>query len=140
MSMALKYGMQKRAKKAAGGECSGPDCEGCSSPKCMAKGGFVEEEEASGYEEAPEQEDEDMIGRIMKKRKMAKGGVVEPVADFESNDFDVLDKNPAPDDADYTGANSGDELGNAELDENDRDLIGRIMRSRAKRDRMPRPA
>lgn len=79
----------------------------------------------------------DMVDKIMAKR-MAKGGDV--TADAESNDFDVLDEMGEHHEADYTGANSGDGFGNAEMDENDRDLISRIMRSRAKKDSMPRPA
>lgn len=77
-----------------------------------------------------------MVDRIMRKR-MAEGGEV--TADEKPNDFDELDLEPAPDEH-YTGANSGDEDGDAELDENDHDLISRIMRSRAKKDRNPRPA
>ena len=40
--------------------------------------------------------------------------------------------------ADYTGANSGDELGNAQEDEDQRDIVSRIMRSRRMKDRNPR--
>jgi hypothetical protein len=40
----------------------------------------------------------------------------------------------------YTGANSGDELGNDQEDEDRKDIVARIMRSRAKKDRNPRPA
>lgn len=120
---ATKYAMKKRMGK--GGEPSTCEEHGAADcGVCMAKGGEV---------------DGDMIERIM-NRRMAKGGEVEPLADFESNDFDRMDQIDVPDDADYTGANSGDHLGNEALDENDADLISRIMRSRAKKDRMPRPA
>ncbi len=142
--MAMKYAMQKRGRKCmAHGSM---DCDMCHGGEAMAEGGEVGEMDAPDEEpkenESADMEDEDMIGRIMKKRKMmAHGGKVEePEADFDSTDFDELDKEPAPHDADYTGANSGDEIGDAEIDENDHDLISRIMRSRAKRDRMPRPA
>lgn len=40
----------------------------------------------------------------------------------------------------YTGENSGDELGNEALDEEEEDLIAKIMKSRSKKDSMPRPA
>ncbi len=73
-----------------------------------------------------------LVDRIMAKR----GGYEEPLADFECNDFDELDLEPAPE-ADYPGSN---EHGNAELEEDDHDLVARIMRSRSKKDRMPRPA
>ncbi len=139
--MAMKYAMQKRGRKCMAHGTM--DCMACGGK--MAEGGEVGEMDAPDEDpkenESAEHEDEDMIGRIMKRRKMAHGGKVEePEADFESADFDELDKEPAPHDADYTGANSGDEIGNGEIDENDHDLISRIMRSRAKRDRMPRPA
>lgn len=103
---------QNRQNLAEGGEA----CMACQGGTCMEHGG--------------------MVDRIMAKRR----GSSEPTADFESNDFDVLDDMSIPGSADYTGANSGDEAGNEALDENDHDLVSRIMRSRAKRDRMPRPA
>ncbi len=156
MSMAIKYGLMKRAQKMAmGGNCSEHDmtnCEMCHGGY-MAEGGFVGEEEESGYQDMPmpkaEDEDgdmdgdmdDDMIGRIMKSR-YAKGGMVkgEPTADFEMNDFDALDEMDPGTKADETGANSGDEVGDAQEDEDRRDIVSRIMRSRSKKDRMPRPA
>jgi hypothetical protein len=39
----------------------------------------------------------------------------------------------------YTGENSGDELGNAQEDEDRRDIVSRIMKSRRLKDRLPRP-
>jgi hypothetical protein len=119
----------------------------------FATGGFVEEEKASGYPESEYvqadepaemigqnahggmiEDDDDLIDRIMKSRKG------EPVADFEQNDFDELDQTSAGHEADYTGENSGDEDGDAAEDEDRRDIVSRIMKSRAKKDRMPRPA
>lgn len=146
MSMAMGWGMKKRQKKMAKGGMA-----------CMAEGGEIEKEEMGEYDpmeepmpkenEAANMEDADMIARIMHKRKMySNGGQV-------SNDVgvDEADKLPAEyddlvlrdddmEDADYTGANSGDEKGNAAMDERDGDLISKIMRSRKKKDRMPRPA
>ena len=118
MSMAMKYAMQKRAEK------NSKMCHG----GMMAEGGEVD--------------DTDMVGRVMRKR-MSKGGMVAndtpPIVDSEPADYDDL---ALRDDLEssYTGANSGDEIGNKMLDEQDEDLVGRIMRSRAKKDRMPRPA
>ena len=40
----------------------------------------------------------------------------------------------------YTGANSGDEIGNEQEDEDRRDIVSRIMKSRRLMDRNPRPA
>ena len=133
MSMALKYGMMKRAKK-------------------MAEGGFVMEEKRSGLPEetipedkdnaAADAEDQDMVERIMLKR-YSEGGMVAnrtPItADFEDNEFDDLVKDDELESS-YTGANSGDEIGDEQEDEDRRDIVSRIMRSRAKGDRMPRPA
>lgn len=73
--------------------------------------------------------DGDVVGRILGKM----------TADEEPNNFDEMEKEPAPH-ADYTGANSGDELGDDEEDEGRKDIVSRITRSFAKRDRMPRPA
>lgn len=88
--------------------------------------------------------DTDMIGRMVSKRKkMSEGGMVAndtpPKADFEDNDFDDLVLDDDLEDH-YTGANSGDEIGNKQEDEDQRDIVSRVMRSRAKKDRMPRPA
>lgn len=76
-----------------------------------------------------------IVDRIMKR--FAKGGEVEPVADFESNDFEV---EPTGDDFSETGANSGDELGDEAEDDDRDDIVSRVMKSRGKKDKMPRPA
>lgn len=86
------------------------------------------------YAEGGEVDDSDIVDRIMNSRKG------EPVADFENNDFDYMDETSPGAEGDYTGTNSGDEIGNAQEDEDQRDIVARIMRSRAKKDRMPRPA
>lgn len=88
---------------------------------------------------------EDMVGRIMRQRThhYSRGGQVAndtPVtADFEDNQFDDLVKR---DDLEqhYTGANSGDEIGDGQEDEDRHDIVSRIMRSRRKRDHLPHPA
>ncbi len=90
-------------------------------PENMAEGGMVGD-------------DDDLVGRIMSKRKG------EPMADFESNDFDYMDQIPPIDEADYTGKNSGDEKGDKEVDDEEKDVVSRVMKSRKKGDRMPRPA
>lgn len=158
MSMAIAYAMKKQGKKMAQGgsmPCAahGMDaCKMCHGGK-MAEGGEVEDE-ASGYHDMPIEspevtEDyeypEDIVGRIMMSRDQgySEGGRVAndtpPVADFEDNQFDDLVKR---DDLEqhYTGANSGDEIGNDSLEEQVRDIVSRIMRSRGKKDRMPVPA
>jgi hypothetical protein len=129
MDMAAKYAMNKKRSQPSGEECVGPECGGCSSPGCQSGGGGAE---AGG-------DDGDIVGRIMAKR-MSKGGEVandtSPEAPFEENEFDLLEK---------TGGLSHGELGsnehgNAAMDENDSELIRRIMRARANTDRNPRPA
>lgn len=117
MSMAIKYGMMKKAK----GACPGEDCPGCA--KCATVTESPEKKMAEGG----------LVDRIMSARKGE-------TADEKPADFDAMDDMTIPDDADYTGANSGDMLGNEAMDENDADLIRRIMRSRAKKDTMPRTA
>ncbi len=121
----------------------------------MAHGGMMEkEEESSGYREMPkahekhdmaaEEEDEDMVGRIMRQR-YSKGGMVanedhgpndDDLADFKRNEFDDLSMRDDLDSS-YTGANSGDEIGDEQEDEDRHDIVGRIMKSRKMKDKMP---
>ncbi len=95
-----------------------------------------------GYAEGGEVEDGDMIDRIMRKH-FSKGGMVanddEPIADGEPAQYDELAKDDHLEFHD-TGANSGDEIGDAQEDDDRKDIVSRIMRSRSKKDRMPRPA
>lgn len=121
-------------------------------------------------------EDEDMVGHIMKQRQkmFAKGGMAAgPEAhmcsggncphyshggnvkeyseggEVANSDLPIVDDMPAEYDdlhlrdglkSSYTGKDSGDEIGDDRLDKDEGDLISRIMKSRAKKDRMPRPA
>lgn len=96
-----------------------------SDPKKYAEGGDV-------------MGDDDLVMRIMKKR-YAQGGAVEPVADFEPNDFDEMDLEPA-EHFHETGANSGDEDGDEAEDDDRKDIVSKIMKSRKKKDKLPRPA
>lgn len=87
----------------------------------------------------------DMVGRIMKHREhmYSKGGEVanddQPMADAMPNDFDDLALHDGLEFHD-TGANSGDELGDEAEDHDRKDIVSKIMKSRAKKDRNPRPA
>lgn len=105
----------------------------------MADGGQIED----NYQTADRALD--MVGRIMDthQKMYSKGGQVAndtPItADFESNNFDDLVHRDDLESS-YTGKNSGDELGNAGEDARRSDIISRIMKSRAKKDRMPNPA
>lgn len=87
----------------------------------------------------------DMIGHLMNKRAkmMSEGGKVanadEIEAGFMPNEFDDLHLRDDLESS-YTGANSGDELGDAQEDHDRADIIAKIMASRRKKDRMPHPA
>lgn len=129
--------------------------------KYLSEGGEVAEEKESGYEPMPCEncghmaehavenqemgEEEDMIGRIMKKRvgHYSHGGKVAnedmPIADFEEAEYDDLVKDDNLHEH-YTAENSGDELGDEQEDEDRHDIVSKIMKSRKKKDRMPRPA
>ncbi len=89
------------------------------------------------------------VDRIMAKRKKySKGGMV---ANGGDDDFEKLageapaefDDLALRDDLEFseTGANSGDELGNAQETEDRKDAVSRIMKARAARKQSnPRPA
>lgn len=146
MSMAMMYALKKRAKK-MGAPCEEHEaygCEMCRGGEAMAEGGMVGEEEASGYQPFPDPEEageEGIVDRIMKR--FSKGGEVAndtpPIVDAEPAEYDdlVLDDGL---EMSETGANSGDELGDEQEDEDRRDIVGRVMKSRAKKDKNPRPA
>ena len=131
----MKYAVQKRGR-----QCMAHGTADCG--ECMADGGMVGKEMASGYQPPPAPEadagEEGLVDRIM--ARFAKGGMAEPIADFEPNDFDYMDKTDVPDDADYTAENSGDEDGNAELESEEDDVVERARKSWKKKDKNPRPA
>lgn len=125
--------------------------------KGLADGGFVEEENMSGYVDHPEdeemmngpaEEEDDLVSRALKSRKnmYSEGGKVanegedemSHMADSDPNEFDDL---ALEDDlkSSYTGANSGDELGDAQEDQDRDDIVSRVMASRRKKDRLPNP-
>lgn len=109
----------------------------------MAHGGQIHDGHQSEAHEM------DMVGRIMKMRqhmyseggKVANGGEddLDEMADGRPNNFDDLSMRDDLESS-YTGANSGDELGNAREDHDRHDIVARIMASRKKKDRMPHPA
>lgn len=101
------------------------------------------------YSDTEDDDGMDMVGRIMKQRqehysmggKVANGGEdkLKDMADGDPNNFDDL---PLKDDLkfSYTGKNSGDEDDDMQEDHDRKDIVARIMKSRAKKDRMPSPA
>lgn len=139
MSLSMKYAMKKKMAKKIPKE-QAPATEDPAECIPMAEGGEV------GYQ--TEDRALDMVGKIMESRKQmySSGGQV-------ANDVGVAeaDKEPAEYDdlvlrdddmegADYTGENSGDELGDDQEDKDRKDIVSRIMKSRSKKDRNPRPA
>jgi hypothetical protein len=83
-----------------------------------------------------------MAKRYSKGGMVANGGDadMDQMSDGKPNNFDDL----ALDDhleSDYgDGNNSGDETGNAAEEHDRHDIVARVLKSRAKKDRMPRPA
>lgn len=135
MSLAAGYAMKKRNAK-----CMAHGAEACG--ECMAGGGFVSQEKASGYSAGTGEDG--IVDRIM--QRFAKGGEatmgrdVVPDADGESADFDYLDQMSEDMDADETGENSGDEDGDKRLDDDEDDVVKRAHASWKKKDKNPRPA
>lgn len=129
MSLGIAYATKKRAKCAKGGEVN-------------EKAEYDPVEEPGPvHNEAAAMEDADMIARIMHKRKeYSQGGMVAndsaPIADEMPAEYDDL----VLDDTMEDNSSAGNEHGDAAQDERDGDVIAKIMRSRAKKDRMPRPA
>lgn len=105
--------------------------------KHHAHGGEIHPHQSEAHEK-------DMVGKIMAKRQhmYSKGGQVanddHPFEyEFEEpNQFDQLVKG---DDLEfhYTGKNSGDELSDAREDHDRHDIVSKIMKSRAKKDKLP---
>ena len=89
---------------------------------------------------------EDMVGRIMAKRQnhYSEGGRVandtKIEAGFDPNEFDDLAHRDNLESSYGKDDNAGDDLDNADQNHLREDIVSRIMRSRAKKDRMPRPA
>jgi hypothetical protein len=87
----------------------------------------------------------DMVGRVMKQHQQmfSKGGQVANETDIDTADHmpaqydDLVLRDDDMEDADYTGSNSGDELSDDGEDERRKDIISRIMKSRAMKDKLP---
>jgi hypothetical protein len=105
-------------KMAKGGSVDCPDC--CDGLPCEMHG------------EQDESHEMDMVGEVLGKRKMAKGGEVESLADFKPNEFDELEVNPPPKDHSGAGNEHGDE---SVL----HDIVSKVMLGR-KKQHNPRPA
>ncbi len=113
------------------------ECEEGPYGEMMAEGGMLTDD---GYQS--EDHEDDMVGHIMKQRQChySKGGQVankiSPDAEFEDNDFDdlVLDDTQ---EGHYPGSQ---EIGDGREDDDRKDMVSMIMRSRKKRDRNPVPA
>ncbi len=153
--MAIKYAMKKKAKKmcADGGMMMEPEAD--EMPKedgyknfDKEKGkeiseGFMGKNESYAHGGDVAKDDDDLVMTIMKKRYSKGGQVSNDVGEGQdvdkmANQFDdlVLDDDLS---ADYTGENSGDEIGNEQEDDDRKDVVSQIMKSRKKKDRLPNP-
>jgi len=125
--------------------CSGGACE--HPMHAMADGGMLDEEDMAREDAGGAGDhDLDMVGRIMQKRQAySKGGQVANDtgegydADRKPNQFDDLVLRNTLESS-YTGKNSGDELGNARTEQDEKDIVSKIMKSRRLKGRMPSPA
>ena len=93
-------------------------------------------------EEADYAEGGDVVSSIMKRRGNTPGAMANETTrdtEFKDDQFDdmVLDDH-LDHEADDTVANSGDDIGDEGEDERRHDIVSEIMRSRAKKDRLPR--
>ncbi len=106
-------------------------------PNLMAEGGEVED---AMHGEQSDEDMLDMVGRIIAKHMFSKGGEVandvEPIADEMPAEFDdmVLDDHLEDD------SSAGNEEGDAEQEERDADVVTKVLSSRKKKDKLPRPA
>ena len=147
MGAAVRQGDPERAKRIAIDKIKEQRHIGDRAKKeLMAEGGMTHETHQSAADEL------DMVGRVLAKHaaRYSEGGRVANANVGESasmpgmrakddpNEFDDL---ALRDDleSDYTGTNSGDELGNSQEDSDEADIIARIMRSKKKRDTMAVP-
>ena len=157
-ALAIAYAQKRKAqakKMAEGGQITDnyqSSCdEHCVSP-CMVHPQADALDQTEMYHEKANasamSEDESMVDRIMKQRKLSEGGMVanedhghndNELAGFDPNEFDDL---ALRDDLKSTYGdddNSGDSLDNAQEDEDRKDMVARIMKSRAKKDKLPNP-
>jgi hypothetical protein len=148
MSFATAYGTKKRCKKnyAFGGGAEADDAEALLTPGADPMGGdpLGIQDKAKGmmgFAKGGEIEHKalDMVGKIM-DRHYSKGGMVAnetpPIADSMPNEFDELVLTGGLEDS----SGPGNEIGNEELEDEDQDVVSKILSSRKKKDRMPRPA
>ena len=101
------------------------------------------EEEETHLQHERELEEREEVHEEEHPRHLSEGGRIanddEPMADSEPAQYDDLVKDDHLHEH-YTGANSGDEIGDEEEDEDRHEIVSRIMKSRRLKDRMPRPA
>lgn len=143
-SLAIAYNLKRKAKdgkevehKAKGGEAGD---EQRLSPKERALLAARGTKPMLEIEITPERDEkplhssmaDSIVDAIMAKR-MAEGGDVQEeedeLADFQPNEFDYLERSPAPEFS-YTEENSGDDLSSPGEDERRKDMIDEIMKSR----------
>ncbi len=118
-----------RTNLAHGGEVHDPYGDDQPTKSGQVSGGYASGGDCMACKGGVCMEHGGMVDRIMAKR----------MPDFAPNEFDELELEPAPSPP-HSGGDYGDDLGDEAVDEDEHDLVARIMRSRAKKDRMPRTA
>lgn len=102
-----------------------------------------EEQEEMHAQDERDREERKEVHEEEHPRHYSEGGRIAnesmPMADSEHAEYDDLVKDDHLQEH-YTGANSGDEIGDEQEDEDRHDIVARIMKSRHHKDRMPRPA
>lgn len=146
-SIAIAHAMKKRAKKSFLGEekasgfedHEGNDVKSGVGHELLGQHGAHEEGAGDSNAVPP------LIMKIMMGRPQgfSEGGKVansdEAEADFSPNEFDDLHLRDDLEEHE-TGANSGDEISDEQEDHDRKDIIKKVMKSRAKKDRNPSPA
>ena len=145
-SLAIAYNMKRKAqakKMAEGGEVEEPSW----AEQDHENDPVVDADSEYGIRQpvAPEPEyDGGLVDKVMRKH-FSEGGVIanegedmlDHLDDGKPNEFDDLVLEGG-DEFHYTGANSGDEIGDEQEDHDRHDIVSRIMRSEAKKDRLPK--
>ncbi len=152
-SLAIAYGMKKKAKKMAEGGEVHADSEGKSIATIIDYPGYYDTKgrplprpSETPHAEGGLIDHDDVVDRVMRKRyseggRVANGGDddLETLADSAPREFDDLALRDELESSN-SGANAGDFLGNKQELDDRRDIVARVMRQRSMKQRNPRPA
>lgn len=157
-SLEIAYAMKRKARKmASGGQVPTDQTLGkrIGYPGFSEGGSIMDDPDYGESEDRRPTQDEapyeimtpgvsdDLVDRVMAKRmsqggRVANGSMTEGLAGMRPNEFDDL---VLRDDLESSsdGENNGDFIGNEQEDADRADIVSRVMRSRAKKDRLPNP-